>query len=300
MPRKLKDPKSVAFGDGRTMASVMRPGKFGLVGAVISKATPGGVPTDFDPHADENIDINIVDKEGRTLQRLTRQDITKDAMAKAKARADLRELEIDPNTPEDQVQMALARERAAVIFEELATVSAEAATAEYEEEEEEITPPPQPRANHVPPPQKTASTPDDTYSPMAAYGLRSNRVAGTVNSTPATPTKTVEAPQKLVYFEKEGIGTIHSFFHDVILNIDNDPAPESPYCGFAVLIYDLRFMDGKTRWFPPIHDPYGKPWAMKQDEREQLYLVHTAGIQYIYDKREFCVLYIERVFSPPT
>jgi hypothetical protein len=109
----------------------------------------------------------------------------------------------------------------------------------------------------------------------------------------------VGPPQKLVYFEKEGIGTVPAFFHDVIVATsptDDDSLEES---GFMVLIYDLRFEQNAARWFPPANDPYQRPWAIQINEDSKLYLVHTTGFQYVYDSREYCILLVERAVMSP-
>jgi hypothetical protein len=100
-----------------------------------------------------------------------------------------------------------------------------------------------------------------------------------------------------VYFEKEGIGTVPAFFHDVIIALtplDEYGLEES---GFMVLIYDLRFEQNAARWFPPANDPYQRPWAAQINDDKRLYLVHTTGFQYVYDNREYCVLMVERAVT---
>jgi hypothetical protein len=130
---------------------------------------------------------------------------------------------------------------------------------------------------------------------MAAFGLKKKTAAAQQSSNGHTTNGArVGPPQKLVYFEKEGIGTVPAFFHDIIISTapaDDEAIEEN---GFMVLIYDLRFEQNAARWFPPSNDPYQRPWAVQISEDSKLYLVHTTGFQYVYDNREYCVLLVER------
>jgi hypothetical protein len=126
---------------------------------------------------------------------------------------------------------------------------------------------------------------------MAAFGLKKPPAASTQN-TPAKTAVSLPAapPSKLVYFEKEGIGTVPAFFHDVIIEIFQDGTGN----GFIVLVYDLSFEQSAARWFPPSEDPYKRPWAVQLQNGSMLYLVHTTGFQFVYGNREFCVLLVEK------
>jgi hypothetical protein len=129
---------------------------------------------------------------------------------------------------------------------------------------------------------------------MAAFGLKKKSPPSQIAGSSTAGNVRCGPPQKLVYFEKEGIGTVPAFFHDIIVStspIDDDSLEES---GFMVLIYDLRFEQNAARWFPPANDPYQRPWAVQINEDSKLYLVHTTGFQYVYDNREYCVLMVER------
>jgi hypothetical protein len=136
---------------------------------------------------------------------------------------------------------------------------------------------------------------DRNYSPMAAFGLKKKTTAP-MQSSAASPAHSHRCgpPQKLVYFEKEGIGTVPAFFHDVIVSLTATDEYGLEESGFLVLIYDLRFEQNAARWFPPANDPYKRPWAAQISDDQRLYLVHTTGFQYVYDNREYCVLLVER------
>jgi len=199
------------------------------------------------------------------------------------------------------------RERAAMVFEELAKMEKAGVQRVPSVRAKKPVPPPVPQpvdteeeleanlvaeldqpAPAMPPLEKI----DRNYSPMAAFGLKKQ-------SNNPVPTATATAhkagpPQKLLYFEKEGIGTVPAFFHDVIVSVAQVSPESVEEHGFIVLIYDLRFEQNAARWFPPSNDPYQRPWAVQINDDRRLYLVHTTGFQYVYDNREYCVLLVER------
>ena len=136
---------------------------------------------------------------------------------------------------------------------------------------------------------------DRTYSPMAAFGLKKQSAKSEAAAAPV-PVGPAGPPQKLVYFEKEGIGTVPAFFHEVIINVNRESTDSPEEAGFLVLVYDLRYEQNVARWFPPADDPYNRPWAVQVNNDARLYLVYTTGFQYVYDNREHCVLRVERAF----
>lgn len=296
------DPSQVRMENGRSLAELMRRGPGGVRGVVVAPSTPGGLPVNYNPHDRSSLEIHVEPERGNAV--LTMDKVTGAAVNQALAVAGYA---VQGN------DIHAIRERAAVAFEELARMSksgvkrvpvksaAAPAPAPPVEEEKEIeaaldelsqeaaalavAPSPVPRAVPV---EKI----DRGYSPMAAFGLKKGSMA-----TPAVPmiarSTSSGPPQKLVYFEKEGIGTVPAFFHEVIVNVAR-PEPDSPEEGFIVLVYDVRFEQSAARWFPPSNDPYARPWAAKISDDNRLYLVHTTGFQYIYDSREFCVLRVEK------
>jgi hypothetical protein len=304
------DPSQVRMENGRSLAELMRRGPGGLRGVVVAKATPGGCPEGFDPHDRSKIEIHVEPDGGNAT--MTLDKITATAVDKALAVA-------NQTVKGDDIDSI--RERAAVAFEELARISKsnvkrvpikQAAAAlprafrspapevteeremleELEQEVEELrsfTPPPA-----APPIEKI----DRGYSPMAAFGLKKGPMV-TSNAPVVAKSAASGPPQKLVYFEKEGIGTVPAFFHDVLINVAR-PEPDShEESGFIVLVYDVRFEQSAARWFPPSNDPYARPWAAKVSDDNRLYLVHTTGFQYIYDSREYCVLRVEKALWAP-
>jgi len=298
------DPSQERLGNGRSMAELMRGGLKGIQGVIVSPSTPGGTPINFNPHAKSTMEINI-EPEGPNRQVMTLDRMTAENIDQAMTSASEKFPGGDINS---------IRERTAMAFEELARmtkssvqrvpvkaarstpiprVTVSQAPPEYDEEaliaelQEEID---QPAIPSRPPVDKI----DRNYSPMAAFGLKKQAMPAAQTTGQITPSAKVAAPQKLIYFEKEGIGTVPAFFHDVIVSVARQD-PDSPeQSGFIVLIYDLRFEQNAARWFPPSNDPYQRPWAVQINDDRRLYLVHTTGFQYVYDSREYCVLLVER------
>lgn len=312
------DPAKERLQNGRSMAELMRGGPKGLKGVVVAPSNGGGAPINFNPH-DRNAIAIHVEPDGVNSELLLGQ-ITAERVAQALTVANNQVL---GNSIED------IRERAAVAFEELAKISKSGvqrvpvkqagvqtpqAPRKYPastEDDAETTawiaeldaevdalrqeygdqPNPLIKKPTMPPIEKI----DRSYSPMAAFGLKKQPAAVPVSQQPAaTKTAPVGPPQKLVYFEKEGIGTVPAFFHEVLVHVVRQDIDNPEESGFLVLIYDLRFEQNAARWFPPSNDPYGRPWAVQINDDNRLYLVHTTGFQYVYDSREYCVLLVER------
>lgn len=292
-----RDPSEEKMENGRSLADYMRRGPGGLRGVVVAKATPGGIPENFNPHDMSTVRVNVINPDGSRVQSLALSQITGDAMRQAKEAARQRVQGGDINS---------IRERSAVVFEELAKIAAGGVkrvptkpvktaakiVAEDEEEqqlvrelEETISPPTAPPVEQV----------DRNYSPMAAFGLK-KQTASAVSGGTSVSTKgaRVGAPQRLVYFEKEGLGTVPAFYHEVLVQVTREDPDNYDYTGFIVLIYDLRFEQNAARWFPPANDPYQRPWAVLIKGDQRLYLVQTTGFQYVYDDREYCVLRVDK------
>jgi hypothetical protein len=131
---------------------------------------------------------------------------------------------------------------------------------------------------------------------MTAFGLK-KKVGLSAPPTAAPSSAKIGPPQKLVYFEKEGIGTVPAFFHDIITAVTYADDTSTEESGFMVLIYDIRFEQSAARWFPPANDPYNRPWAVQINGANKLYLVHTTGFQYVYDSHEYCILLVEKAVT---
>jgi hypothetical protein len=304
-----KDPSEIQMENGRTMADYMRRGPHGLRGVVVAKATAGGTPVNYDPHDMTKVRINIVDPNGNSTNNIAISDFTSDRTNAAIAKA-------TEQFPGDDIDSI--RERAAMVFEELAKMS-KSGVQRVPVKKTNVLPAPPPQEDdtddveiieelenevqqHIQPPPVPAGPPldkiDRAYSPMAAFGLKKKQAAPLqTTAASAAHNARVGPPQKLVYFEKEGIGTVPAFFHDVIVSLTATDEYGLEESGFIVLIYDLRFDQNAARWFPPANDPYQRPWAAQISDDARLFLVHTTGFQYVYDNREYCVLMVERAVT---
>jgi len=289
-----KDPSEEKMENGRSVADYMRRGPGGLRGVIVAKATAGGTPENFNPHDMSTVRVNVVNPDGSSVQSLALSQITSDAMRQAQSAARQRIQGGDINS---------IRERSAVVFEELAKLTA----GGVKKVTTKPVPPPVPSKESLneeellqeltsaiaPADSPPVAQIDRNYSPMAAFGLKK----ASPSQQPASPVLAntrVAAPQKLVYFEKEGLGTVPAFYHDVLVQVTRDDPENYDYTGFIVLVYDLRFEQNAARWFPPSNDPYQRPWAALIKGDQRLYLVQTTGFQYVYDNREYCVLQVEK------
>lgn len=272
-----KDPTKETLSNGMSIAAVMR-GDKGMKGVIVSPAGVDGRATGFNPHDKSTISINIEPDSGNG-QTLALSQFTKESVSAALKAAK----EKIPGTDIHSI-----RERTAVAFEELSkiansgvvkkAVSTSAKPAAPPIEEERV------------PEEETFHEPvDRTYSPMAAFGLKKSKQVPTAIPAPTRASREIGPPTKLLYFEKEGIGTVPAFFHDVVIDVNFDDE-ELIETGFIVLVYDLRYEQAAARWFPPANDPYNRPWALQVSNDRRLYLVQPSGFQYVYDNREFCVL----------
>lgn len=300
-----KDPSEIQMENGRTMADYMRRGPAGLRGVVVGKATAGGTPVNYDPHDMSKVRINIIDPNGKNTTDISLSEFTPDRLNAAMAKA-------SETIAGDDIESI--RERAAMVFEEMANMAKSGVQRvpskrtnalpaplpppeedeivnELEEEIQQTFAP----APSSPPIEKI----DRNYSPMAAFGLKKKTTAPMQNAVASTGghAQRVGPPQKLVYFEKEGIGTVPAFFHDVIVSLTATDEYGLEESGFLVLVYDLRFEQNAARWFPPANDPYNRPWAAQISDDRRLYLVHTTGFQYVYDSREYCILMVEKAVT---
>jgi hypothetical protein len=291
---EYRDPAQERMENGRTMLDVMR-GSKALKGVIVAPATPGGVPVNFNPHDRTKIKINVVDPNGANVGGLTLDQMTAPAVEQALATAQAAIPGNDINS---------IRERAAMVFEELSKMEKSGVQRVPVTRAKKVVSPPPREDNEeqlmenmvaeldsapaMPPIEKI----DRNYSPMAAFGLK--KQSNNLVPTAAATTHKAGPPQKLLYFEKEGIGTVPAFFHDVITSVAQVSPDSIEESGFIVLIYDLRFEQNAARWFPPSNDPYQRPWAVQISDDRRLYLVHTTGFQYVYDNREYCVLLVER------
>jgi len=312
-PAQYKDPAAEHLSNGRSLADLMRRGPGGVRGVIVAKATPGGLPSNYDPHDRANLEVHVDPDGGNAILRMDR--ITPAAVTAALAVA---------NQAVQGADIEAIRERAAVAFEQLAKISNRSGVkavqvtktaaasapppwteelAALEELQTEAAALADMEPGHNPLVKSPAQLPlekiDRGYSPMAAFGLKKVTVQPASAQQGISKSPASGPPQKLVYFEKEGIGTVPAFFHDVLVNVSRPEPDSQEESGFIVLVYDIRFEQSAARWFPPANDPYQRPWAVQISDDNRLYLVHTTGFQYIYDSREYCVLLVEKALRAP-
>lgn len=292
------DPSKETMSDGRAMSDLIRGGTRGLRGVIVAPATAGGVPSNFDPAGYKKTPIHI-DPDNPAGAVLTLSDMTEERVQRAIKIAQ----DTVPGSDIDAV-----RERAIITLREVAKMAAII--------EPEIDSPAAQSSNlpaspeDAPIPTVAAQIPvnmpytpvevDRAYSPLAAFGLRRAAPAAQPVGPPellSASSVKVGPPPRLAYFEKEGLGTVPAFFHEILVSVSRQDPEKPEQSGFMVLIYDLRFEQNAARWFPPADDPYGRPWAVHIKNERRLYLVHTTGFQYVYDNREYCVLMVERAVS---
>lgn len=287
-----KDPRDETLKSGRSVADIVQRGALkGMRGVIVAPAGVDGRSTAFNPHDKASITINV-EPDSPDGQALNLTKFTKESVRVAMELAAAKFPGNDINS---------VRERTAMAFEELARMENTGVVKKA------VTPPPVPPAPVQTVAEAAVAAPvapapvleqvDRTYSPMAAFGLKAAaHTAQAKASGVSRADRVVGPPSKLLYFEKEGIGTVPAFFHDVVIDVELDDDTDTEK-GFIVLVYDLRYEQATARWFPPSNDPYRRPWALQINNDRRLYLVQTTGFQYVYDDREFCVLMVEKAVT---
>lgn len=302
MAQTYRDPSTERLSDGRSIADLMPGRTRGIQGVIVGPSTKGGVPINYNPHDLSNLEVTVEpDGPGKTVLRFghySKEEIT-EANAIAAEKYPGQDIESHreralyalqllarPAKPKAAAEEPPRKARFPRKTEAVPVVESNEVDEEemlIQELEEEV------HAPLTPPIEKI----DRGYSPMAAFGLKKKSGAG-LPPTAAPTSSRIGPPQKLVYFEKEGIGTVPAFFHDIITAVSYTDDVSMEESGFMVLIYDIRFEQSAARWFPPSNDPYNRPWAVQIANESKLYLVHTTGFQYVYDNREYCILLVEK------
>lgn len=300
MAQRYGDPRSERLSNGRSLADVMPGRTRGIQGVIVAPSTKGGVPINYNPHDTSNMSITVdPDGEGKTVLNIGRCSADEIRAANDEARKKFSGQDIESQRERALYAFQLLAKSAAAVKAPAAPLPAPTRNdvpADEESEEEELIRQLAEDAGISLPSTPPIEQIDRGYSPMTAFGLK--KKVGRAAPPTATPSNAkIGPPQKLVYFEKEGIGTVPAFFHDIITAVaqaDDTSAEES---GFMVLIYDIRFEQSAARWFPPANDPYNRPWAVQINGTDKLYLVHTTGFQYVYDSHEYCILLVEKAVT---
>ncbi len=125
-------------------------------------------------------------------------------------------------------------------------------------------------------------------SPLSAFNQvaqpQPTRELRQIDLPPApAPMQQAGPPTIEVVFEMEHFGSLDVRYHDVL--IEN---------GFIVLVFDTRHQ-GSTKYFPPVaQNESAPPMALNVVGTNEVYLVHTTGLQYVHEEREYCLLMVER------
>lgn len=281
-----RTPNSVVMSNGRSAQELMRPGVQGLQGVVVPHATLGGIPAGMRPHnireMEINVDPHIIGQ--NAIVRLS--DVTPSSIQRANRLA-------AQATPEP-IDMATMRLRGSAAMHGIV------AGAQVNGGASRNGVPPQTAApaSFLPSPnlarvatsqQQRRSSPlqsflhgTNTSAETAQYGRELRAIDLDSPSVVSPPPRSLAEPQYEVIFQLQAFGEHRAYFHDVVIGE-----------GFLVLVYKLGFRGSK--WFPPVApNADAPPLALNVAGTETAYLVHTTGVQYVYEGAEHCVLMIER------
>lgn len=282
---RYQDPRSVVMSTGRSAADLMRPGAMGLQGVVVPHATLGGIPAGMRPHDINQMQINVDPHIPGQNAIVNLADITPQTMRQANHMAD----QVTP----DVVDVATLRLRASATMHGIvAGAQRNGGTSRNDVPPQQAGP-----AGYMQSPnlarvatQQRRSTPlqsflhgTNTQHERATHNGRELRSIdldspSVINQHPAGQAE----PTLEVIFQLQGFGEHRAYFHDVVI----EP-------GFMVLVYKLGYRGSK--WFPPVAPDHNKHGiAVNIAGTDIAYLVHTTGVQYVYEDAEHCVLMVER------
>lgn len=298
---------------GMPMTGVMRPGPEGLRGTVIPRATMGGIPQGTRPHVTQDIEVNIDPHIDGQSSRVRLGDLNERTIHAAAQMA----AEVTP----EPTSIETLRLRGSAIMHGIAqgaerqmqhAAPTPAPAQQYtpqvhqpyqgeqlpQQPQQQAPPPQQPprQPQYQQPPQQQAPPPQQPVrrrvSPLSAFNqapqaqpqVRELREIELRNE----PAPAVGPPSVQIVFEMEHFGNLEVRYHDVIIEE-----------GFIVLVYDSRYTGG-TKYFPPTAQSENAPaLALNVLGTDDVYLVHTTGIQYNHEGREHCILMIERTVQMP-
>lgn len=279
-----RDAGEMVLGNGRGMGAAL-PGSFMNSGTVIPHAGLGGVPNGVRIHDTQSLQVNVDPHLEARGQRATvnLRDVPR-FMAQAQALA-------AETTPEPS-DVGSMRTRAATTFQEIAhlaqqeqaqlqgqpqgqphgqpLMSVQQAAPQYLPSNQFTTQQPQP-ARQVRPLQMFAQT--QSVQPQQFVPRVVDTQAVSVPERPMTP-------QYEVTFEIEQFGNMVAMYHDVVL-----------LPGVLILVHAVA---SPGRMYQPPHGQQTPPMAVAIAGHSRVYLVHSTGIHYAYDKYEFCVLLIDQ------
>lgn len=271
--------------DHQTLSN-MRPTSTGLRGTIIPRATIGGIPVGTQPHATQDVVVNIDPHIPGQSSSVRLGDINARTVSQA--------TQIAAQLTPEPTDIATVRLRGSAMMHTLANAGQNGFAAR---EAVPVVPQPmgepqfvQPQIPQVRQPVPRQQAPQGArraISPLAAFnqqpvpGTRPLREIDIPFEQPAAAQ--VGPPGVQVIFEMEHFGNLPINYHDVIVQE-----------GFIVLVFDTRHT-ASTKYFPPTpKGDSGPRMALNIVGTPEVFLVQTTGMQFEHDSREYCILMIEQ------
>jgi hypothetical protein len=297
--QSYQSPDNIVLQSGGTMGSAIGTGANGLRGTIIPQATRGGIPMGTRPHDTANMEVNIDPHIPGQSVTVRLGDLTNASVWAASQEA-------QANTPEP-TDLASMRLRGAAIMHNIAAGRQKAASApapNFQYNPAELEPdapfleqfPSSPR-RVVPVQQSQPMVPPRTrrVSPLSAFNQAPQAAPMPGAAIQPEPMYVAQqravqpvAPMLTVVFELEHFGSLEANYHDVI--VEN---------GFVVLVYDTRHT-GATKYFPnSAQSDEAPPMAINIVGSQEVYLVHTTGLQFSHNHNEYCILMIDQIGALP-
>lgn len=288
---QYRDPAEVMLENGRTVAESIRPGRSGIMGAVVRRSDQWGVPLGQKPNEMAPTVIIDPDESGQGFV----VDMTK--MSKAAIQAAVDQVQVTPDMDDFS--------KATEIMRKFAVGQEQPQATPQQPEQQRV--PVQPQQQWSPPqatPQPVPMTPQPTQPVQQATGFDAqlqqpwpkpvqpqvslfDQVAQK-QQQPPPPTVPPEAlvPRFKASFQSRNAPcTQDGFFHQIIRQGPN-----------LILIYDTRAI-GYPRTWPQAVD---EDVAVHLDGANVLYITQTTGIEFTLEHNDICVLLIkeEHPFQP--
>jgi hypothetical protein len=266
-----RDPSTERLEDGRDVTSRIGQTSHGMRGTIIPRATSGGIPRGTHPHDMQNVELTIDPHIIGQSSIVRLADINAQVLQEASQMA-------GQQTPEPD-SIELQRLRGSAVLHNVSTITRGPGRAPASPQAGQATIPAPNLARHGQPAPRM-------IRPLQAFAHRGQQTANeerrelrAIDIDP--PQRAAVAPTIEVVFEIEHFGTLQANYHDIIV----EP-------GFIVLVYKTAYRGSK--YFPPSRDEKAPPLALNVVGREEVYLVHTTGVHYVYEDTEYCVLLVEK------
>lgn len=294
-----QDPKSEVMELGAVAGMPVTrfmPSIRGLSTSLIPHANQGGVPIGVSPNIMAGERITIDEHLHKDAVQVPLGQLTDDMVQAALADA----AQLTPavrDLPTHRLRSAAAMHvLAARAAENISQISlpAPAGPVIYQQETQPMfVAPNAPAQQHAYQGPQTAQ-PSRRASPLSAFTTQPRNPNGpqlvdmTSNPLGATPPPGVPVTFELQLESRNGH---YSHYEDceyaAVIPIPNDPKIRP---GFLVLVTDMR--SGKRRFALPVGDS-APPMACQINGAQQVYLVHSTGIQYVHGGYEYCVIVVD-------